>query len=188
MKSTCLRLVDMMVHDRGGALITVTPPAETPENELEISSLDGDKFYKVLLEICPNVRLGDFQEMLRAFAAHTDSDRWEDELVKDLIKKLSRNLTQDQKHKLQALVAMPKDGAMCLNHKGDVIAATVQLRSRGSYQLIKHNGTTAGTRHSGAVQTAEWMGRQGIKGIVFVRSDGGGMHMILEVGLHKAEK
>ena len=75
------------------------------------------------------------------------------------------------------------DGAFVLSHSGTVLAAAAKLDFDSQhYQLCKANGMGFGTRHSGALATAEWMRFKNVKGVVFVRSDAGDVHVMFPHG------
>merc|ERR1712008_579405 len=72
---------------------------------------------------------------------------------------------------------------MVLGLQGAVLAAVTKLRHNGSFRLVKGDGTGAGTRHSAGMGVAEWMGRKGFLGVVFVASDSGTVSVMFPCGL-----
>lgn len=77
----------------------------------------------------------------------------------------------------------PKDGAIILSSHGSVLAAAAHLKwvapPGQGLQLLRADGTRAGTRHAAALATAQFLGREKILGIVMVRSDQGAVHVFV---------
>ena len=47
------------------------------------------------------------------------------------------------------------------------------------WRLLRKDGAGFGTRHAAAVGVTEWLGSRDMRGVVFVRSDDGGIHALL---------
>lgn len=81
---------------------------------------------------------------------------------------------------LRALTQQPQDGAIVLLYDGSVKYAAVKLgATQARYRLVRTSVTVSGTRHAAALSLAVWLGFQSHTGVVFVRSDSGGVHCIL---------
>merc|ERR1711953_705669 len=75
------------------------------------------------------------------------------------------------------------DGAIVLDQKGKVRYAGVKLEFQQQRWIFKkYDGQAVGTRHASALAAAVWLSNQLWPGVVFVRSDGGGLHCIFGGG------
>merc|ERR1712176_1179094 len=75
------------------------------------------------------------------------------------------------------------DGAIVLDQRGLVMYAAVKLNFQQERWLFKkHDGGAVGTRHASALAAAVWLSNQMWPGVVYVRSDGGGLHCIFGGG------
>ena len=172
--TTVLRLLrGTEVH--GGAIFVIVDKEH--KNDLKILTLDNN----CLNQFCRlnTVRVTNklFQHLLCAFCTPSKSDRWE----KSLLDKLAKQCGESSE--LAALKGQPKDGAFVLSHGGTVLTAAAKLKFLPQhYQLCKANGMRFGTRHSAALATAEWMRFKNVKGVVFVRSDAGDVHVMFPHG------
>merc|ERR1712187_17961 len=82
-----------------------------------------------------------------------------------------------------SLLGQPMDGAIVLDQKGKVRYAGVKLEfQQQRWVFKKHDGQAVGTRHASALAAAVWLSNQMWPGVVFVRSEGGGLHCIFDGG------
>merc|ERR1712151_392354 len=181
---TSLACLDVLARDSGGIIIVVLH--KTIEVHLRWHHLDGGALREVFAQELPNIFevshdsnsrkvSPKLDQILQAFCAHSATDRWGEKELRTLEDYLGKKHGEDPK--LQALMGQPMDGAMVVDYKGNVLNAAVKLsHSQERWLLQKHDGTAAGTRHSGALSTAVWLSNQRMPGIVFVRSDSGGVH------------
>merc|ERR1712046_79239 len=86
------------------------------------------------------------------------------------------------------------DGAILLDSTKSVKAAAVHLTfprvgSEAKWRLQRPDGSTTGTKHTSGLSAARWMCSHRIPGIVFVRSDAGGLFALfpLELGTCQVE-
>lgn len=177
-RDTLLRITDALAHQVGGVIVVVM---DGDAKHLEFSSLDGGRLCEAFRRFGARANSEGFWVLLEAFCSHTASDRWESPLLRDVACRLG--LTDFVGvPELEKLLWQPKDGAIVLSAKSTVLAAAAQLRHQGQCQIQHADGTSAGTRHRAAVGTAERLGLRGVPGVVFVRSDAGGVHVILPRG------
>jgi len=101
--------------------------------------------------------------------------------MKDLPKELAEKLmADDDVQMLMKMNGAPKDGGMLMSLNGTVLSAAAQIKQFASrWRIVKPDGSEHGTRHAAAVGAAEWMADKGITGVVFVRSDSGGLHALV---------
>ncbi|RMX43894.1 hypothetical protein pdam_00011303 [Pocillopora damicornis] len=159
----------------GGAIFVIVDKEH--KNDLKISTLDNDYLNQFCRLNTERVNNKLFQHLLHAFCTPSKSDRWEQSLLDNLATQCGMS------SELAALEMQPKDGAFVLSHSGTVLAAAAKLEFLPQhYQLCKANGMRFGTRHSAALATAEWMRFKNAKGIVFVRSDAGDVHVMFPHG------
>lgn len=148
--------------------------------------LDGGHLTDVFLRAARNIstEADNFNSLLAAFCAHTDSDRWEPALLAQVAEEIRAPLSAaaELQSLLQMLDGQPKDGAMIFSHGGTVLAAAARLAMPQCWQLRRSDGKEVGTRHAAAINAGAWLGEHVISGAVFVRSDGGGVHAILPRG------
>merc|ERR1712000_265670 len=114
--------MDMIVKCKGGTILAVSD-CETKSN-FDFSSLDGGKLSRIFRKFAPNVHThcAQFEALLTAFCAHTDSDRWEAPLLQSLSEQLGCH-TDGDKSVIQDLDWQPKDGALSVSLHGTVTAA-----------------------------------------------------------------
>ena len=159
----------------GGAIFVIVDKEH--KNDLKISTLDNDCLYRFCRMNTVRVTNKLFQHLLHAFCTPSKTDRWEQSLLDKLAEQCGKS------SELAALEAHPKDGAFVLSHNGTVLAAAAKLEFLPQhYQLRKANGMWFGTRHSAALATAEWMRSKNVNGVVFVRSNAGGVHVMFPHG------
>ena len=160
----------------GGAIFVIVDKEH--KNDLEILISDNNCLYRFCRMNTVRVTNKLFQHLLHAFCTPSKSDRWEQSLLDKLAEQCGKSSSE-----LAALEAKPKDGAFVLSHNGTVLAAAAKLEVLSQhYQLCKANGMQFGTRHSAALATAEWMRSENVNGVVFVRSDAGGVHVMFPHG------
>ena len=159
----------------GGAIFVIVDKEH--KNDLEILISDNNCLYKFCRMNTVRVTNKLFQHLLCAFCTPGESDKWEQSLLDKLATQFGMS------SELKALKGQPMDGAFVLSHSGTVLAAAAKLDFDSQhYQLCKANGMGFGTRHSGALATAEWMRSKNVKGVVFVRSDAGDVHVMFPHG------
>lgn len=159
----------------GGAIFVIVDKEH--KNDLKISTLDNDCLKQFCRLNTERVNNKLFQHLLHAFCTPNKSDRWDQSLLDNLATQCGMS------SELAALEMQPKDGAFVLSHSGTVLAAAAKLEFLPQhYQLCKANGMRFGTRHSAALATAEWMRFKNVKGVVFVRSDAGDVHVMFPHG------
>jgi len=85
--------------------------------------------------------------------------------------------------KVAKMKGRAKDGAIVLSHSGTVLASAMNLKyPPKQWQLVKDGQHVSGTRHAGALGFAEHLSGitdNSLAGVVFVRSDAGGVHTFL---------
>jgi len=163
----------------GGVILAVVD--RDVVKDVQFAYLDGGLLKDLCRKVAENIHEhpGNFQALLTGFCAHSCTDRWQQPELEGLAK----SLPQDSTECLALLEGNPKDGAFILSHGGTVVAAAGHLRySSDSWQLIRADGRSCGTRHAAALALAEWLGTMGFPGAVFVRSDGGGVHVLIPEG------
>lgn len=149
--------------------------------KLQTAFLDGKAMLHVFNNCAPNVNEGSlFTEILEPLCRHNESDRWEDEDIRMLQRNLLKNRKPVENVGLEALPNQPKDGAIVVDENGTIVYAAVKLshnQDLWDLKKIDANGAkvASGTRHQGALATAVWLSNQEKPGIVFVRSDAGGL-------------
>ena len=159
----------------GGAIFVIVDKEH--KNNLKILTSDNDCLNQFCRRNTVKVTNKLFQHLLCAFCTPGKSDKWEQSLLDKLATQFGMS------SELEALKGQPMDGAFVLSHSGTVLAAAAQLKfSPQHYQLCKANGIGFGSRHSGALATAEWMRYKNVKGVVFVRSDAGDVHVMFPHG------
>merc|ERR1712061_888303 len=81
------------------------------------------------------------------------------------------------------LMAQPQEGGMVVDFDGNIRHAAIQLgHQQNRWKLRRVDGTGAGTRHANSLSTGVWLSNQSQPGVVFVRSDSGGMHVFFGGG------
>ena len=159
----------------GGAIFVIVDKEH--KNDLEILISDNNCLYRFCRMNTVRVTNKLFQHLLCAFCTPSESDNWEQSHLDKLATQFGMS------SELEALKGQPRDGAFVLSHSGTVLAAAAQLKfSSQHYQLCKANGMGFGTRHSAALATAEWMRSKNVNGVVFVRSNAGGVHVMFPHG------
>ena len=159
----------------GGAIFVIVDKEH--KNDLKILTLDNDCLNQFCRMNTVKVTNKLFQHLLCAFCTPSKLDKWEQSLLDELATQCGMS------SELEALKGQPKDGAFVLSHSGTVLAAAAKLTFPSQhYQLCKANGMGFGTRHFAALATAEWMRFKNVKGVVFVRSDAGDVHVMFPHG------
>lgn len=185
--STLIRVANLLTNTtlHGGVVFVVLD--KKYKNDLQILSLDNGLLTQLCQCLAKSVHEPLFMPLLHSICIHSDTDRWE----QPLLEQLSRNFSDRSPEMLKefsALEMQPKDGAFVLSCSGTVLAAAAHLKFVPlHYKLCKPDGTCFGTRHAAALATAEWMRMKGVNGNVFVRSDAGGVHVILPHGQTSSE-
>eukprot|EP00931_Biecheleriopsis_adriatica_P020434 TRINITY_DN13661_c0_g1_i1.p1 TRINITY_DN13661_c0_g1~~TRINITY_DN13661_c0_g1_i1.p1 ORF type:complete len:726 (+),score=144.48 TRINITY_DN13661_c0_g1_i1:347-2524(+) len=180
---------DALMSEPGGAIVVVGQKAglrSLDGDGLVFEELDGGRFLQVLRRFSGHIlkHMERFKALMRAFQRHTNSDKWETGLLKELGDDLALEANDSSVPRaLDKLNGQPKDGAIVLGLEGTVLAAVVKLCHNGSFRLVKENGKGAGTKHAAGLGVAEWMGRRGFLGVVFVKSDSGTVSVMLPCGL-----
>lgn len=186
MRITSQKCADLLINAEGGTLFVIIDlKTHNDPNEpyLPFRTLDPQRRttkWWTQSNLCANHINGcNFPQMLQAFCAHSVTDRWERDLLDKLCAGLG--LKADVSNELQEdLYKQVKDGAVILSSDGYVKAAAVQLTSAPpEFQMLKSDGKSVGTKHAGALSMTVWMQRRKIHGVVFVRSDAGGVHALL---------
>jgi len=198
LRKTIHTVADIMAGGIGGVILAIVQE-EILGKELQVSVLDNNVLLECFSEAGYNVheqREG-FSTLLDSFTAHNASDRWEQMELERLVERLP-SLAEFGPD----LLGNAKDGGLILSHKGNVKGAGVHLHhtakrwqlrrqsqnektGNGEAENTKSKGSEAkavGTRHASALAFAEWLGDQNTESAVFVRSDGGGAHLLLPQG------
>ena len=170
----------------GGAVFVIVDKEH--KNDLQLLSLDNDCLHQLCQKKANRANTPFFPHLLNAFCTPNTSDRWEQSLLEDLAAN-SGDSSLKTLPEFAALKMQPKDGAFVLSHSGTVLAAAVQLKFLPQhYQLCKTDGKRYGTRHAAALATAEWMRLKHVNGTVFVRSEAGGVQIMLPHGQTLSEQ
>ena len=180
--STLIRVANLLTNTtlRGGVVFVVLDKKH--KNDLQILSLDNGLLTQLCQCRAKSVHEPLFMPLLHSFCIHSETDRWEQSLLEQLARNFS-DRSPEMLKEFSALDMQPKDGAFVLSCSGTVLAAAAHLKFVPlHYKLCKPDGTCFGTRHAAALATAEWMRMKGVNGNVFVRSDAGGVHVILPHG------
>ena len=180
--STLIRVTNLLTSTtlHGGVVFVVIDKKQ--KNDLQISSLDNGLLTQLCQRGAKSVHEPLFKDLLHSFCTHSETDRWEQSLLEQLARRF-RDKSPEMLKECSALKMQPKDGAFVLSCSGTVLAAAAQLKFVPQYyKLCKPDGACFGTRHAAALATAEWMRMKGVNGTVFVRSDAGGVHVILPYG------
>ena len=180
--SNLIRVTNLLTSTtlHGGVVFVVLDKKH--KNDLQILSLDNGLLTKLCRCHAKSVHKPLFMHLLHSFCIHSETDRWERSLLEQLARNFS-DRSQKMSEEFSALEMQPKDGAFVLSCSGTVLAAAAHLKFVPQhYKLCKPDGTCFGTRHAAALATAEWMRMKGVNGNVFVRSDAGGVHVILPHG------
>ena len=177
-------LTSASVH--GGVVFVVLDKKH--KDDLQILSLDSGLLTRLCQSRAKRIHEPLFIHLLYSFCTHSETDRWEQSLLEQLARNFGDTRSPEILKEFSALKMQPKDGAFVLSCNGTVLAAAAHLKFVPQhYQLCKADGTCFGTRHAAALATAEWMRLKGITGTVFVRSDAGGVHVILPHGQTSSE-
>lgn len=180
--STLITVTNLLTINtlNGGVVFVVLDKKH--KNDLQILSLDNGLLTKLCRCHAKSVHEPLFMHLLHSFCIHSKTDRWEQSLLEQLARNFS-DRSQKMSKEFSALEMQPKDGAFVLSRSGTVLAAAAHLKFVPlRYKLCKPDGTCFGTCHAAALATAEWMRMKGVNGNVFVRSDAGGVHVILPHG------
>lgn len=185
--STLIRVANLLTNTtlHGGVVFVVLD--KKYKNDLQILSLDNGLLTQLCQCLAKSVHEPLFMPLLHSICIHSDTDRWEQPLLEQLARNFS-DRSPEMLKEFSALEMQPKDGAFVLSCSGTVLAAAAHLKFVPlHYKLCKPDGTCFGTRHAAALATAEWMRMKGVNGNVFVRSDAGGVHVILPHGQTSSE-
>lgn len=170
----------------GGAVFVIADKEH--KNDLQLLSLDNECLNNLCQIKANRANTPFFPHLLHAFCSPNTSDRWEQSLLEDLAAN-SGDSSLKTLPEFAALKMQPKDGAFVLSHSGTVLAAAAQLKFLPQhYQLCKTDGKRFGTRHAAALATAEWMRLKHVDGVVFVRSEAGGVQIMLPHGQTLSEQ
>lgn len=202
LRSTLKNCAEHLVNDEGGgALIVVAPnsltqcDASLPRDEkLQISRTDGGALLKLFRQQRLNGKVGQdgFREILSAFSKHPSvnhqcnpqadehdyhemwKDKWNEGELECLGQSLNLGCDLIQSY-IKELAGQPANGALVSSYAGTLVAAAC---------LLKHESNRwhlfgCGSRHAAAVGTAEFFLANKCIGAVFVRSNDGGVHVIL---------
>jgi hypothetical protein len=178
--NTIVTVADLLADGIGGMIVVVLHShLWTTGQRLAIDTLDGGLHTDIFRKLIRNIhdQRDVFKNLLSALTAHSASDRWEHDGIEDLASSFPE--AADLVGKLEG---QPKDGAILLDHEGGIRGVCCHLKYQSArFQLVKHNGKSAGTRHASALGMAEWLGSSDPRfpGVVFARSDGGGGHAFL---------
>mmetsp|Transcript_55066 Transcript_55066/g.103298 ORF Transcript_55066/g.103298 Transcript_55066/m.103298 type:complete len:509 (-) Transcript_55066:116-1642(-) len=178
MRATLTDVADLLSQGVGGMIVAVIN-ADILASPLKFHYLDGGLHTETMRDICKTIGEQQFSDFLYLLTAHNESDRWEDHELVALTEKIPK--AADYSHKL---INQPKDGGIVVSHHGTVKGAAMHIKYPSSkLQLVKSNGTAAGTRHASALGFAEYLCRKVDEnmypGVVFARSDGGGAHAFI---------
>ena len=185
--STLIRVTNLLTSTtlHGGVVFVVLDKKR--KNDLQILSLDNGLLTQLCQCQAKSVHEPLFMDLLHSFCTRSETDRWEQSLLKQLARNFG-DKSPEMLKEFSALEMQPKDGAFVLSCSGTVLAAAAHLKFIPQhYKLCKPDGTCFGTRHAAALATAEWMRMKGVNGNVFVRSDAGGVHVILPHGQTSSE-
>ena len=185
--STLIRVTNLLTSTTlyGGVVFVVIDKER--KDDLQISSLDNGHLTQLCQCRAKSVHESLFKDLLDSFCTRSETDRWEQSLLEPLARSFSAKSPEMLKE-FSDLKMQPKDGAFVLSCSGTVLAAAAHLKFVPQhYKLCKPDGTCFGTHHAAALATAEWMRMKGVNGNVFVRSDAGGVHVILPHGQTSSE-
>jgi len=155
--STCL---DILLQGKGGIIIfVIDEQALVKSEDFPFVYLGNHAFTRILQQTVDNfhTRKEAFGELLDAFCMHNETDRWERQEV-GAIKRASDVCRQilGRKPALEKLMGQPQDGALMVDLGGGILAASTQIRLMASrWQLMRPDGTRAGTRHATGVAGVE---------------------------------
>jgi len=169
---TLLAVVDILTEGVGGCIFLVMK--SNLLKKIKYHYLDDGIHTECLKHVAPNIHNHSeaFKIFVEMFSGHNSTDKWEHQELVDLVRQLP-----DTAEFVGKLLGQPKDGAIVIGHGGEVMGCCAFLK-HPSYrlQMIKHDGTSVGTRHSSSLGMAEFLGGYDRSGVVFVRSDSGGAH------------
>lgn len=187
--TTLQRCSEVLTNGIGGAIIVVLHEEIIRQKLLDFTCLDNGVLHTAMQSMVTNVNVEPdaFKAVLDILSSHTDSDRWEQENLVDLVNALPA--AEKAANSISSLAGQPKDGAILISHLGEIHGATLQLKATGSKKAIlqKADGTAAGTRHNSSLSLASWLSEDAnimkldlqSPGVVFTRSDAGGAHAFI---------
>jgi hypothetical protein len=164
----------------GGTMIVVLAEECLSKREFDFACLDDGHLQDCFEGAAPNIHTHrlQFEEILTLFTAHGETDRWEQHELEALVKELPAVAEKVAKMRGRA-----KDGAIVLSQSGTVLASAMNLKYPPKHwQLVKDGQRVSGTRHAGVLGFAEYLSGimdNSLAGVVFVRSDAGGVHTFL---------
>jgi len=166
----------------GGTMVAVVHENLLLDRErtggLNCDCLDNGIQTELFREIVKNIHdePDKFKVLMEALTAHNETDRWKNDELTELIRKLPEVEVYADK-----LRGQPKDGALLISHKGNIKGVALHLKhSSFKFQLMRKDGKAAGTRHASGLGFTEWLGdREPSAGVLFARSDGGGAHLFI---------
>jgi len=179
-------LCEKMIDGFGGALFVVINkhhnwtdlPAKFP-----VKSVDDGKLYRLFKKFSRSCKDQNFASLLEAFSKHSNTDRWELHNLQNLATKLHEDVNDPL---FTELVGKPQDGAFIVGSNCRIWGASLQLLVQApageKLQLRKVDCETAGTMHDAGLTAAQWLGLNHMDGAVLVRSDAGGVHVMLPFG------
>lgn len=172
-RKTITASAEILAKGMGGAIIAVIDGAF----KINFSHLDNGHLTEAFKAVARSLHdhKNNFVTLLSKYSEHSTSDRW----VHDELAELADDLPAAA-HILANLEGHPKDGAIVISKKGNLMGAAGHLKYTSErWQLCKSDGKAAGTRHNSSLALAEWLGANDQFGVIFVRSDDGGVHAIL---------
>jgi len=168
-------------RERGGALVVIGHAVALNAFKWRYRC-DNGSLLRLFKSKCPNIveHSDNFAWILHCLSAlHSADDRWGWEELFELARGLGYS---DKEQQLRDLKGQPMDGAILIDHHGNVVDAAVKLTYEQSHfyfqrpdPLDPSKHYDVGTRHSGALNAAVCFGRQSLLGVVFVRSDSEGL-------------
>jgi len=177
-RRTLTAVGEVLANGVGGVIVAVIDGQLW--NTVRFHHLDDGHLTRCFSTVAKNLheQTPEFLKLLEAFSAHGGSDRWQHEELERLVEGLP-----EAAESLAKLEGNPKDGAFVISYRGNIMGAAGHLKYASErWQLLKSNGKHAGTRHASSLAFAEWLGTEGFLGVVFVRSDDGGVHAFLPRG------
>lgn len=178
-RTTIQEVTRILAKGTGGAIVAVVDGHL--HDTLRFNHLDNGHLTSAFQAVASNLheKRETFVALLDKFSEHSARDSWEHAELEELAEDFP-----DAAAHLGNLEGQPKDGAIVLSRKGNVMGAAGHLKySSERFQLCKATGKQAGTRHNSSLAFAEWLGTNTHFGVIFVRSDDGGVHCILPRGL-----
>jgi hypothetical protein len=146
-----------------------------------------DALTRFLRGVAPSLQSNpsNFQAVLEGFCKHTPEDRWDTQSLEYVASRI--RLSSSQLSDLMKLEGQPQDGAWVLSLRGRLLVAGVKLFPPSAWNFCCSGEKKVGLRHTAALNTAAWLGDNGVEGMVFVRSSSSNgsepdVHVILPNG------